>query len=352
MNQNIEALKKECAELLQKLSNPEFFRGGKKEAEAAQKRFAELAKIIEKSKELQNVRQQLKENEIILKTREDRELVSLAEAELPLLKEQEEKVEKELENLLGGKKGGENGYEAVILEIRPGAGGDEAALFASNLLYMYARFSERSGWSASLLNINRDELGGVKEAVLEISDSRAYSYLKYEAGVHRVQRIPATEKSGRIHTSTATVAVLPKASERAIAINPADITIQTFRSSGPGGQNVNRRETAVRIIHKPSGIVVASQTERGQLANKENALAVLRAKLLALQQEKSVGKIGETRRKQVGSADRSEKIRTYNFPQDRITDHRVKKSWHTIERIMDGELNSILEALQQQNPKS
>ena len=344
---NIDALKKEHDEILEKLSDPEFFRGHTQETEKAQKRFAELDKIIEKSKEFYSIEQQLRENESILKAREDPELLSLAEAELPLLKEQKEKIAKELENLMEGRKETGSKYEAVILEIRPGTGGDEASLFAGDLLRMYKRFAERSRWNTILLNLSDDTLGGIKEAALEISNPEAYQALQYEAGVHRVQRIPVTEKSGRIHTSTATVALLPKAPERAYAINPADLEIQTFRSSGPGGQNVNRRETAVRIIHKPSGTVVSSQTERGQLANKENALSILRSKLLMQEQEKSVGKISETRRAQVGSAERSEKIRTYNFPQDRVTDHRIKKSWHNIEQIMDGNLDEIVESLKQ-----
>jgi len=235
---------------------------------------------------------------------------------------------------------------SVIIEIRAGAGGDEAALFASNLYKMYSKYAVLQEWQVKILDSNRTELGGIKQITFEIKGEDVFSKLKYEAGVHRVQRIPETEKSGRIHTSTASVAVLPKPKTAETNIRPDEIKVDYFRSSGPGGQNVNKRETAVRITHLSSGIVVSSQTERNQLLNKENALAILSAKLLEKKQEEELSKLGGARKEQIGSAMRAEKIRTYNFPQDRITDHRIKKKWHNIEDIMDGKIDKMIKTLQ------
>jgi peptide chain release factor 1 len=234
----------------------------------------------------------------------------------------------------------------VIIEIRAGAGGDEAALFAADLHRMYTHFAEKQGWQAKLLNANRSSLKGFKEVVFQINGQDAYSKLQQEAGVHRVQRIPETEKNGRIHTSTASVAVLPQIEAKKIEIKPTDLKIDTFRASGPGGQNVNMRSTAVRITHIPTGIVVSSQDERTQGSNRENAMNILRAKLYVMKTEQEIKKLGRERRAQIGTADRSEKIRTYNFPQDRITDHRIKKSWHNLEKILDGNLNPIIKKFQ------
>lgn len=234
----------------------------------------------------------------------------------------------------------------VIIEIRAGAGGDEAALFAANLYRMYTRFAEKQDWRTKLLNANRSSLKGFKEVIFQINGENAYDKLKQEAGVHRVQRIPETEKSGRIHTSTASVAVLPQVEEKQVEIKPSDLKIDIFRASGPGGQNVNKRSTAVRLTHIPTNIVINSQNERSQGANKENALNILRSKLYLLKTEQELKKIGQERKAQIGTADRSEKIRTYNFPQDRITDHRIKKSWYNLEKILDGNLNSIIKKFQ------
>ena len=235
---------------------------------------------------------------------------------------------------------------SVILEIRAGAGGDEAALFASNLYKMYSKYAVLQEWQVKILDSNRTDLGGIKQITFEIKGEDVFSKLKYEAGVHRVQRIPETEKSGRIHTSTASVAVLPKPKTAEINIRHDEIKIDYFRSSGPGGQNVNKRETAVRITHLPTGIVVSSQTERNQLLNKDNALTILSAKLLEKKQEEELSKLGGARKEQIGSAMRAEKIRTYNFPQDRITDHRIKKKWHNIEDIMDGKMDKMIKTIQ------
>ncbi len=233
----------------------------------------------------------------------------------------------------------------VIVEIRAGAGGEEAALFANTLFEMYKKYAALKGWQIAVIDYNRTAIGGYKNIVFELSGKEIFEKMKYESGVHRVQRIPDTEKSGRVHTSTATVAVLPKAKESDIEIRPDEIEMSFYRSGGPGGQNVNKVSTAVRILHKPSGIVVSSQEERSQARNKERALEILRTKLLDIKRQKEVGEITEERRRQIGSAERSEKIRTYNFPQDRITDHRIKKSWGNIDKILNGNLDSIIEAL-------
>ena len=234
----------------------------------------------------------------------------------------------------------------VIIEIRAGAGGDEAALFAADLHRMYSRFAEKQNWQVKLLNANRSSLKGFKEVVFQIKGENIYDKLKQEAGVHRVQRIPETEKSGRVHTSTASVAVLPQVEEKQVEIKLNDLKIDIFRASGPGGQNVNKRSTAIRLTHVPTGIVISSQNERSQAANKENALNILRSKLYLLKAEQELKKMGQERKAQIGTADRSEKIRTYNFPQDRITDHRIKKSWHNLEKILDGNLHPIIKKFQ------
>lgn len=236
----------------------------------------------------------------------------------------------------------------ILLEIRAGTGGDEAAIFAGDLVRMYQRYAARKSFKFEVLDSNATSLSGVKTLVAQIQGPDVYEIFQNESGVHRVQRVPKTEKSGRVHTSTASVAILPIVDPKEVQVNPGDLEITFFRSSGPGGQNVNKVESAVRILHKPSGIVVASQVERNQYANKERALEILRAKLYEQKQKEAIGEVSELRREQIGSADRSEKVRTYNFPQDRITDHRLGKSFHNIEKTMEGDMDKIIEAFQKQ----
>lgn len=252
-------------------------------------------------------------------------------------------IEQKFSEMLGL---GETLRDDAMLEVRAGAGGDEAALFAADLFRMYQSYAQKRGWSFIIIDESKSETGGYKEAIAEIKGKGAYEMLKYESGVHRIQRIPATEKSGRIHTSTASIAILPIAQEREIEIKESDIEVSFSRAGGPGGQNVNKVETAVRILHKPTGIVISSREERSQLKNRERAMQVLRSKLLDEQLQKKEEVLHKERKEQIGTGDRSEKIRTYNFLQDRITDHRIKESWHNIQTIMDGNLDPIVEAFQ------
>lgn len=234
--------------------------------------------------------------------------------------------------------------QAVIIEIRAGQGGDEAGLFAKDLYRMYTRYGQRQGWKEKVLDSNISSVGGYKEIVFELSGAGAYDELQNEGGVHRVQRVPTTEKQGRVHTSTATVAVLLKPKKTEINISPADLEISTYKSSGPGGQYVNKTESAIRIVHKPSGLVVTCQSERNQVQNKETALSLLSARLLQAKEEADLSSLSAERREQIGWAKRSEKVRTYNYPQNRITDHRINKSWHNLETIVDGDLEPIIKA--------
>jgi len=238
-----------------------------------------------------------------------------------------------------------NENQKIILEIRAGAGGDEAGLFAFELWRMYRRFAERRSFKTEVIDSSHSDVGGIKTLVTQVEGLNVYNLFKHESGIHRVQRIPKTEKSGRIHTSTVSVAILKEVPEKEVIISPKDIKIDTFRSSGPGGQNVNKVETAIRITHLPSGIIVVSQTQRSQSKNREKAMAILRAKLAEMEKEKALEQITSERNAQIGSAERVEKIRTYNFPQDRITDHRIGKSWHNIEKVLDGNIEPIIEAL-------
>ncbi|MBI4155878.1 MAG: PCRF domain-containing protein [Candidatus Zambryskibacteria bacterium] len=282
----------------------------------------------------------------------DPSLADLAHTELEEIKLQKEALLKQMEEILSAKGGFASGGKEddefpneIILEMRAGAGGEEASLFAEELAHMYTRYAENKGWNVTVVDESRSAVGGYKEASFEIRGKDVYKNLRFETGVHRVQRVPATEKIGRVHTSTASVAVLPVRKKTSIEIKPSDLEIETSRSGGAGGQNVNKVETAVRIKHIPSGIDVRSTSQRSQLKNKEMAMSILIAKLEAKKEEEEAAKYSADRKNQIGTADRSEKIRTYNILQDRITDHRIKQSWHNIEKIMDGGIEPILEAM-------
>ena len=276
---------------------------------------------------------------------DDPAMRELAEADLLKLEEQKQALMEQMQTIVSAEAEEERFPNEVILEVRAGAGGDEAALFAADLAGMYKAYAERSGWSMRILSDSVNSVGGYKEAMFEIRGQDVYRRLRYETGVHRVQRIPQTEKQGRIHTSTASVAILPIRKKVEIEIDPSEIEMEFSRSGGAGGQNVNKVETAVRLIHKPTGIDVRCTSERKQESNREKAMQMLTAKLLELREEEERKKYASERRDQIGTGDRSEKIRTYNVPQDRVTDHRIKESWHNIEGILGGDLDDILDAL-------
>ena len=288
----------------------------------------------------------LKEEEEIKALASDEGMKALSDEELGNIAAQKEALLKQMEEILEAEQKEEEFPNEIILEVRAGAGGDEAALFAKELAEMYSLYAERQGWSVSLISSSENSLGGYKEAAFEIRGKDCYRKLRFETGVHRIQRVPETEKMGRVHTSTASVAILPVRKKTTVEIKPSDLEVETSRSGGAGGQNVNKVETAVRIIHKPTGIDVRSTAQRSQLKNREMAMSILIAKLERLKEEEEAAKYAGERKSQIGTADRSEKIRTYNILQDRITDHRIKKSWHNIERILAGELESIIEAME------
>jgi len=336
-----EEIKKEYDLILKKLADSELISNFEKFEELA-KRKEELEKILEKLEEIKNIEREIKENEIILNSKENEELVALAEEEIKNLTERKKRLEEELKKLSAKKKE----ESEIIIEIRAGVGGEEAALFSKDLFRMYSKYAERKKWRQNVLDSHPSQLGGFKKIVFELKNGDVFSKMKWEAGVHRVQRIPITEKSGRIHTSTITVAVLPKPKEKEIKMRPEDIKIDFYKASGPGGQYVNKRMSAVRITHLPTGIVVTSQTERSAQQNKENAISILRAKLFELKREEQEKKILKERKTQIGFGKRAEKIRTYNFPQDRVTDHRIKKSWKEIDEILDGNLDTITGSLE------
>jgi len=304
---------------------------------------AAMADAIEAFRRYRAVEREFVANEALLANERDPEMRALAEEELDRLRDARQRIEEELQLLMLPKD--PNDEKDIFIEIRAGAGGDEAGLFAADLLRMYLRYAEALGMRTEITSLSESESGGYKEVVVAVKGRSPYHYFKHESGVHRVQRVPATESQGRVHTSTATVAVLPEAEEVEIEVNPRDLQIDTFKSSGSGGQYVNKTESAIRITHLPTGLIAASQQERSQLQNRERAMAMLRSLLLDRKRREAEASLGNLRRSQVGTGDRSEKIRTYNFPQDRLTDHRINQNFQNIRMILDGGMDRLVAEL-------
>ena len=342
MLDQLERVEKRYQELNRQIAMPEVASDLKQLQTLAQER-ASIEGLVTRYRQYKVTSKSLEETRAMLNGGLDEEMVTLTKQEIGSLESQLDHLAQWLKLALLPKDASDE--RDIIMEIRAGAGGDEAGLFAADLFRMYSRYAQSKGWEIDIININESGIGGLKEIIFEIKGKGAFSRLKYERGVHRVQRVPTTESSGRIHTSTATVAVLPQADEVEVSINPDDLKIDIFHSGGAGGQNVNKVATAVRITHLPTGTVTVCQDERSQLRNKTKAMSVLRARLLDLEQRKQEAAITKQRRSQVGTGDRAEKIRTYNFPQDRVSDHRIGLTLHNLPRILEGELDELIDAL-------
>jgi peptide chain release factor 1 len=342
MFEKLELIQKRYDELSQLLARAEIATDRRRLQELSKEK-ADLEDIIGTYRQYKAKDKELAELEALLNSHAEAEMAALVKEEVSKLKQQQGELLRELKLSLTPKD--PDADRDVIVEIRAGTGGGEAGLFAADLFRMYSRYAQAKGWQVGVIDSNQSEVGGFKELIFEIKGEGAFSRFKHERGVHRVQRVPITEASGRIHTSTATVAVLPEVEEIELNINPDDLKMEFFHSHGAGGQNVNKVTTAVRITHLPTGIMAACQDERSQIRNRMKAMAVLRARLLDMEQQKQSESIDKERRMQVGSGQRAEKIRTYNFPQNRVTDHRINLSFHNLQRILDGELDEIIEAL-------
>ncbi len=340
----IDNIREKHTRLTEELSNPEILADHKKYSKIARE-HSELQEIIKISEKYQKILERINEDKELREISKDEDLLELADAEIEELLPKLDELENKLRDLLAPKD--PNDRKKAIVEIRAGTGGDEAALFAADLYRMYSHFIEEKGWKLEVLSSNPTGVGGFKEIIFSVEAEGAYGVLKYESGVHRVQRVPVTEASGRIHTSAASVAILPEAEEVDIEINPNDLRIDVFHSSGPGGQSVNTTDSAVRITHIPTGTIVTCQDEKSQLKNKNKAMKVLRARLLDKANQEEQRKLASKRKAMVGSGDRSEKIRTYNFPQNRVTDHRIGLTLHSLESILNGDLSAIIEKLQE-----
>jgi peptide chain release factor 1 len=342
MLEQLEKIEKRYREIDRMMAQPEIATDLPQLQALAQER-ADMEDMVKTYREYKDVEKSIKETKAMLDDGLEGEMLDLATQEIESLETRLNELTEKLRKALLPRD--PNDERDIIMEIRAGAGGNEAALFAADLFRMYSRYAQNRGWKTDIISVSESGIGGFKEIIYEISGKGAYSRLKYEKGVHRVQRIPVTESSGRIHTSTATVAVLPKAEEVDIDINPDDIKVDVFHSGGAGGQNVNKVATAIRMTHLPTGMVVVCQDERSQLQNKIKAMSVLRTRLLDIEQQKQDKEITESRRSQVGTGDRSEKIRTYNYPQDRVSDHRISLTMHNLDRIIDGNIEELIDAL-------